>query len=66
MWVLYVFENGRLKINKKVEKRKPVEEYMKLQGRFKHLRDPEIKKIQQNSDSEYNRLLEIEKSGIRI
>ncbi len=66
MWMLYEVEDGRLRITKKLEKRKPVEEYMNLQGRFRHLREPEIKRIQKHTDSEYRRLLDIEKAGIML
>ncbi len=66
MWILYEIENGKLKITRKVSKRKPVEEYMKLQGRFSHLKEPQIKDIQKHTDSEYARLSEIEKSGVRL
>lgn len=66
MWMLYEIENGKLKVNKKVDSPKPVEEYLKLQGRFKHLHDREIKHIQQVTDSEYQRFLDNEKSGIRM
>jgi len=38
--------NGELRVTIKVEKRKPVEEYLKLQGRFRHLFEkPEGKEI---------------------
>jgi pyruvate ferredoxin oxidoreductase beta subunit len=66
MWVLYEYENGKLKINKKVDKRKPVEEYLKLQGRFKHLGEPQFREIQKHADSEYQRLLDLERAGVRL
>jgi pyruvate ferredoxin oxidoreductase beta subunit len=66
MWVLYEIEDGKMKITRRLSDRKPVEEYMKLQGRFRHLKGPEIKKIQGHADSEYRRLEEIEQSKIRL
>jgi pyruvate ferredoxin oxidoreductase beta subunit len=66
MWVLYEIEDGKMRITKKVDKKKPVEEYMKLQGRFKHLKEPEIKKIQEHTEFEYQRLLDIEKAGVSL
>lgn len=43
---LYEIVNGELRVTIKVEKRKPVEEYLKLQGRFRHLFEkPEGKTI---------------------
>ena len=57
-------KNGRLKVNRKVDNPKPVEEYLKLQGRFKHLQESEIKHIQEMTNSEYERFLANEKAGI--
>lgn len=59
MWMLYEIHNGKFKITKTVEKRKPVEEYLKTQGRFAHLFKPEnkhiIKKIQAHVDNEWEK-----------
>jgi len=43
-WPLYEIENGSYKINLKPRK-KPLEDYLKLQKRFSHLLKPENKKI---------------------
>jgi len=47
VWPLYEVENGKYKINspslKYLKSPKPLEEYLKLQGRFKHLFKPENK-----------------------
>ncbi|MFH1445439.1 MAG: thiamine pyrophosphate-dependent enzyme [Nanoarchaeota archaeon] len=50
MWALFEIEDGKFKITKRVENKKPVEDYLKTQGRFKHLlkNENEIKKIQDN------------------
>lgn len=59
MWVLYEIENGdpsTLRITVRPPKRKPVKEYLKLQGRFKHLRREEIERIQKLVDEDYKRL----------
>jgi len=46
IYPLYEIVNGELRVTIKVEKRKPVEEYLKLQGRFRHLFEkPEGKTI---------------------
>ncbi len=55
MWPLYEIENGVVTNVRKLKNRKPVEEYLKVQGRFKHLftmegRNEEIKKIQAIAD----------------
>ncbi|NHV06485.1 MAG: pyruvate ferredoxin oxidoreductase [Thaumarchaeota archaeon] len=64
---IYEVENGALKINFRVPKPKPVEEYLKTQGRFAHLFRPEnshlIKEIQKNVDENWARLERIEKAG---
>jgi pyruvate/2-oxoacid:ferredoxin oxidoreductase beta subunit len=35
----------------------PVDEYLRLQGRFNHLSDEDIQKIQETVDREWERLL---------
>ncbi len=59
MWVLYEIENGVLTLSgpsKKLldkEKRKPIEEYIKLQGRFRKISDDEIKQLQAWVDNQW-------------
>jgi pyruvate ferredoxin oxidoreductase beta subunit len=53
---LYEVENGRYKLSIDRPKLKPVEEYLKPQGRFRHLLDGDIKKIQEHVDEEYAKL----------
>jgi pyruvate ferredoxin oxidoreductase beta subunit len=55
LWPLYEMENGEITVVRKIKNRKPVEEYLKVQGRFKHLftmegENPNIKKIQEIAD----------------
>jgi len=66
MWALYEIEDGSLRITKRVTNKKPIEDYLKLQGRFKHLKEKEIKKIQIHTDSEFERLERIEQSKIKL
>jgi pyruvate/2-oxoacid:ferredoxin oxidoreductase beta subunit len=47
LWPLCEIEDGKLRITKKIRQLKPIEEYFKLQGRFKHLSPEDIKKIQE-------------------
>ncbi len=56
---LYEVINGRYVLNKKVDKPKPVEEYLKIQRRFRHLTEDEIKFIQERVNEEYERLLKL-------
>lgn len=53
---LYEIENGKLTLTKNTNK-KPVKEYLRLQGRFKNLSEKEIKEIQKSVDEEYKNLL---------
>ncbi len=43
---LYEIENGKLNVTVKVSQRKPVIEFLKLQGRFRHLKGKEVDTIQ--------------------
>ena len=63
---LYEIEKGILKFTQKPSKFIPVKDYMKEQGRFRHLNDKEIADVQLHLDSEYERLTKLEKSGLKI
>lgn len=60
---LYEIENGALKFTKRIEDRKPVEDYLKMQGRFKHLTNKEIESIQKFVDQNYEWLASLEGKG---
>ncbi|UCH94310.1 MAG: pyruvate synthase subunit beta [Candidatus Aminicenantes bacterium] len=55
-WILMEMEKGKLKLNRKLEKLKPVEEYLKPQGRFKHITETDIKNIQEDINNNIIRL----------
>ena len=55
---LYEVENGKYKLNYDAAKRRPVQEYLKLQGRFRHLSEELIKEIQARVDEEYAKIRE--------
>ena len=59
-WPLYEIEYGVTKITFKPKEKKPVVDFLKTQGRFKHLFSPEnewlLKKFQENVDKEWERL----------
>ena len=67
---IYEVENGRYKINIKPRKPKPIEEYLKLQGRFKHLLKPEnkhvLEKLRQDVQDYWNYLLLMEKATSQL
>ncbi len=55
---VYEVENGvHYKLNINVKNPKPVEEYLKIQGRFRHLKEDDIKVIQGNVDREWELLM---------
>jgi pyruvate ferredoxin oxidoreductase beta subunit len=48
---LYEVEDGRrFRITKRIQSRKPIEEYVKLQGRFRHLQKKDIETLQGEVD----------------
>ncbi len=55
---LYEIEDGKYKLNINITERKPVQDYLKLQGRFRHLSEDDIKVIQERVDKEYAKLME--------
>jgi len=68
VWPLYEVENGKHKLTFNPKNKKmPVEDWLKTQGRFKHLFKPEnkhlIEKIQAHVDKKWNELLE--KCGVK-
>lgn len=62
-WPLYEVENGEYKISYKPREKKPVTDFLKTQGRFKHLFKPGneymLEKIQAHVDSEWEKLLKL-------
>jgi pyruvate ferredoxin oxidoreductase beta subunit len=63
---LYEIKEGVLGFTRKVASKKPVEEYLKLQGRFKHMNAKEIQDVQKFVDTEYEKLLKMADCGIKI
>lgn len=63
IWPLFEIENGEFrltgvsKIHIKKENRKPVIEYLKLQGRFKHLSEEQVKEIQDLVDEMWEEII---------
>ncbi|MBI5188746.1 MAG: pyruvate ferredoxin oxidoreductase [Nitrospirae bacterium] len=60
-WPLYEVEDGVTRITFKPKEKKPIVDFLKPQGRFKHLFNPEnewiIKKFQEMTDKEWELLL---------
>lgn len=59
-WPLYEVDNGKYKINYKPKEKKPILEWLKLQGRFRHLFKEEnavvIEKFQKQVDEDWEEL----------
>ena len=53
---LYEVENGHYKLNVDRPKLKPVEEYLRVQGRFRHLSPSDMHEIQERVNEEYSKL----------
>ena len=66
IFTLYEIEDGKLKITVKPDKFKPVAEYLKLQGRFSHLTDEDIEKIQKDVDIAQAQMRGWEQSGLSL
>ena len=56
-WMLYEFENGEVKLNFKPKDFKPLEEYFKLQGRFKGVTEEEVENAEDIIKNRYEELL---------
>ncbi|MHC4787925.1 MAG: thiamine pyrophosphate-dependent enzyme [Planctomycetota bacterium] len=64
VWNLYEIEDGKTTVNYKPRQKKPVREWLKSQGRFRHLFSPQneylIEEIQNEVDRNWERLLALE------
>jgi pyruvate ferredoxin oxidoreductase beta subunit len=55
---LYEVENGKYKLSAEMPKKfRPIKDYYKSQGRYRHLTEDEIKMIQDRVNKEYKKLL---------
>lgn len=52
-WILYEIEDGQRKVNFQPLKRRPVNDYLKMQGRFRHLNNAEREEIQKAVDQKW-------------
>jgi len=56
LWYLAEYQDGDFKMNLDIKEFKPVDEYFKLQARFKHLTDEDYREIEGYRDTEWARL----------
>jgi len=63
-WPLFEWQDGKYKVNYKPKEKKPIEEWLKPQGRFKHLFEPKnrsiIAELQVEADRRWEELLALE------
>jgi 2-oxoisovalerate ferredoxin oxidoreductase beta subunit len=57
LFPLYEVEDGRFRITRRASTLKPVEEYLKIQGRFAHLTPDEVRDLQERLRADWARLL---------
>jgi len=68
MWTLYEYENGKMKINIKPKLDEngnitvPVRDYLKMQGRFRHMTDEQIEILQKWVNDKWKKDLALEKA----
>jgi pyruvate/2-oxoacid:ferredoxin oxidoreductase beta subunit len=56
-------DEGNFKLNLKPKELRPIAEYLKPQGRFRHLTDDQIEFLQKDVQTEWRAILELEKRG---
>lgn len=56
LWYLAEYENGKFTLNHNPDKFSDVKEYLKNQGRFKHLNDNDIEEITKSRDIKWNKI----------
>jgi pyruvate ferredoxin oxidoreductase beta subunit len=56
VYPIYEIENGVFKLTVKPSRRKPVVDYLKMQGRFRHLTDKDIEFIQKRIDEQATKM----------
>jgi len=67
---IYEVEYGRVRINIKVDRPRPLEEFLKPQRRFAHLLNPEnahvLEALKRQVEENWERLVKLEESGVTI
>lgn len=69
-WPLYEVENGKTRVTYKPREKKPITEFLKVQGRFRHLFEPGneglLEDIQKEVDRRWEQLLAEEEISSRV
>jgi pyruvate ferredoxin oxidoreductase beta subunit len=61
---IYEVDHGKYKLNIDFPQLRPIKEYTKLQGRFRHLTDEKLQEIEKRIHLEYEQLREKAKKGV--
>ena len=56
LWYLAEYEDGEFKLNRRPKEFTSVKDYLKKQGRFKHLSDDDIEIIEKHRDKKWDRI----------
>jgi len=56
LWYLAEYEDGEFKLNRNPKEFSSVEDYLKVQGRFKHLKDEHIEVIKAHRDKKWEKM----------
>ena len=56
LWYLAEYENGEYKINHNPDKFTSVSDYLRKQGRFKHLTDEDVAVIEKSRDEKWSKI----------
>ncbi len=64
VWPVYEVENGELKVNIRLKQLRPIEEYLRLQRRFRHLTEEEVTQVQETVSRQWEELIRLEKAGL--
>lgn len=61
LFPLYEIEEDRYRLTRRIDRPKPITEYLERQGRFDHLGPAEVAEVQAYVDRRYQRLLDLER-----
>jgi len=56
-WILYEYEDGKVTINYNPRQLEPIDEYIKLQGRFKHVKPEQLEEIRTEVKKTYEKFV---------
>jgi len=56
LWILYEVDHGEMRITQRPARRRPVEDYLRLQGRFSGLSQENVRRLQESVDRKWAEL----------